>query len=251
MSGTASQQPAGQPAGGCMEASRSRSARRAARPRPARREAPAGVACSPVGRRPRARPRSPPTAAMMPRSASARSSGRRRRAAAERRRARPTGRAQRRTYPAAATAASAAAPRRCAPSGEDRHGERTGVTPPCRSPRIPHAPGGHAVGDADDRDQQRRRRTPPRRAPPRSGWSGRNRSRPAAARRGRHRAARSSPTMAPTRLAATPTFRLANRNGTEAGRRSFQKVCAGVASRSASGRAGADRASAGPSPCRP
>ena len=39
----------------------------------------------------------------------------------------------------------------------------------------------------------------------------------------------SSPTMAPTRLAATATFIEANRNGTEAGTRSFQKVCDGLA----------------------
>ena len=39
----------------------------------------------------------------------------------------------------------------------------------------------------------------------------------------------SSPTMAPTRLAAMATFIEANRNGTDAGTRSFQKVCALVA----------------------
>ena len=39
----------------------------------------------------------------------------------------------------------------------------------------------------------------------------------------------SSPTIAPTRLAATATLIEAKRNGTEAGTRSFQKVCDGVA----------------------
>ena len=39
----------------------------------------------------------------------------------------------------------------------------------------------------------------------------------------------SSPTMAPTRLMATATFIEAKRNGTEAGTRSFQKICAALA----------------------
>ena len=38
----------------------------------------------------------------------------------------------------------------------------------------------------------------------------------------------SSPTMAPTRLAAIATFIEVNRNGTEAGTRSFQNTCAGA-----------------------
>ena len=39
----------------------------------------------------------------------------------------------------------------------------------------------------------------------------------------------SSATIAPTRLAATATFIEVNRNGTDAGKRSFQKVCDGLA----------------------
>ena len=38
-----------------------------------------------------------------------------------------------------------------------------------------------------------------------------------------------SPTMAPTRLAATATFIEVNRNGTDAGTLSFQNVCDALA----------------------
>ena len=134
--------------------------------------------------------------------------------------------------------ATAADARRSA--GASRPSGSSSATSAAAAPRASRAArrAGHAAHPSRRSDERGRRaptrairtrgaRSRRRTAPPRSARSGRSRSRRAGARRARPSApVGSSPTMAPTRLIATATFRLANRNGTEAGQRSFQKICA-------------------------